>query len=173
MDAVTGFDDVIVKQFTDDGRYLICFSRNQHDLVVFRFKGVGGFGETNAWCDDGADLGAEALNAPPDDASGSEGVPNRTASASPPPPVPPSSRDAYFEFLYARPLTVDTDLLARDFAAPVLDGDFIVVASSTPPEAARQAAVADARDERPAPRGGADEDAPPPRGRDRRGRTWG
>ena len=165
MDAVTGFDDVIVKQFTDDGRYLICFSRNQHDLVVFRFKGVGGFGETNAWCDDGADLGAEALNAPPDDASGSEGVPKRN-----PRPrrrrlrSPPSSRDAYFEFLYARPLTVDTDLLARDFAAPVLDGDFIVVASSTPPEAARQAAVADARDERPAPRGGADEDAPSPPG---------
>ena len=90
MDAVTGFDDVIVKQFTDDGRYLICFSRNQHDLVVFRFKGVGGFGETNAWCDENADLGAEALNAPPDDASGSEGDPNRirvrVAAASGPPP---------------------------------------------------------------------------------------
>ena len=38
---MSGFEDVHVHRFTDDGRYLICFSRNQHDLVVYRFKGFG------------------------------------------------------------------------------------------------------------------------------------
>ena len=41
MDAVSGFEDVHVHRFTDDGKYLICFSRNQHDLVVYRFRGFG------------------------------------------------------------------------------------------------------------------------------------
>jgi len=35
VDAVSGFEDVHVHRFTDDGKYLICFSRNQHDLVVY------------------------------------------------------------------------------------------------------------------------------------------
>ena len=51
-------------------------------------------------------------------------------------PVPSSERERYFELAYSRALTVDADLLARDFAVSVLDGDYLVLASSTPPEAA-------------------------------------
>ena len=38
VDHVTVPDDVHVKRFTDDGRYLLCFSRNQRELVVYRLS---------------------------------------------------------------------------------------------------------------------------------------
>ena len=50
VDHVTVPDDVHVKRFTDDGRYLLCFSRNQRELVVYRYvggRGVNGAGRAN------------------------------------------------------------------------------------------------------------------------------
>jgi hypothetical protein len=44
--------------------------------------------------------------------------------------------ESYFTLLYTRPLTIDADVLSKDFAVTVLGGDYVVVASSTPPEAA-------------------------------------
>ena len=139
---MSGFEDVHVHRFTDDGRYLICFSRNQHDLVVYRFKGFGAADESAA-----DEPGRAAGPAPPSAGEAeNEGARIRGASggaASAPsarggePRVaqPATTRDRYFDLLYTRPLTVDADLLARDFAVTILDGAYLLVASSTPAEA--------------------------------------
>ena len=136
IDAVSGFEDVHVHRFTDDGRYLICFSRNQHDLVVYRFKGFGAEPLDDA---EGATEGppvtpsrrprAGATTEPQTENDKTcEKQRNRT-------PSPATTRDLYFQLQYQRPLTVDADLLARDFAVTVLDGDYLLLASSTPAEA--------------------------------------
>ena len=88
-------------------------------------------------------------------------------------PVPSSERERYFELAYSRALTVDADLLARDFAVSVLDGDYLVLASSTP-RRRRGATGAGPGAEPPRPRNSAAErrasgrTPPPRRGRRRK-----
>jgi hypothetical protein len=126
VDAVSGFEDVHVHKFTDCGRYLICFSRNQHDLVVFRFKGFGCASPVEG---SGAGTAAASPGTPP--SAKGDFTPNDADAI----PEPGTSRDKYFDLAYTTPLTVDADLLARDFAVTVLDGDYLLLASSTPAEA--------------------------------------
>jgi hypothetical protein len=133
VDAVSGFEDVHVHRFTDDGKYLICFSRNQHDLVVYRFRG---FGEADRR------RHAEAAGPrTPSDARGGDRDADQDENK-PPRRAPATTRDKYFDLLYTRPLTVDADLLARDFAVTILEGEYLLVASSTPAEAPPRDAAA-------------------------------
>ena len=138
---MSGFEDVHVHRFTDDGRYLICFSRNQHDLVVYRFKGFGAADESVA-DEPGRAAGPATPSAGEGEGEGPGWGPSGGAASAPSarggsPRVaqPATSRDRYFDLLYTRPLTVDADLLARDFAVTILDGAYLLVASSTPAEA--------------------------------------
>ena len=144
-------DDVHVKRFTDDGRYLLCFSRNQRELVVYRYvggRGVNGAGRTN-----GAGAGDRAASRRAEDGgeddAAAEPSHNATASVSDGDPSndtndendddarcrPDDAFESHFEHAYSRPLVIDADLLHKDFALTVLDGDYVVVASSTQPEA--------------------------------------
>jgi hypothetical protein len=133
VDAVSGFEDVHVHRFTDDGKYLICFSRNQHDLVVYRFRGFGE-AETPRRAEAAGPRTPRDARGGDRDADGDENKPPRRA--------PATTRDKYFDLLYTRPLTVDADLLARDFAVTILEGEYLLVASSTPAEAPPRDAAA-------------------------------
>ena len=120
-------------RFTDDGKYLICFSRNQHDLVVYRFRGFGE-AETPRRAEAAGPRTPRDARGGDRDADGDENKPPRRA--------PATTRDKYFDLLYTRPLTVDADLLARDFAVTILEGEYLLVASSTPAEAPPRDAAA-------------------------------
>jgi hypothetical protein len=151
VDHVTVPDDVHVKRFTDDGRYLLCFSRNQRELVVYRYvggRGVNGAGRTNGAGAGDRAAGRRAEDGGEDDAA-AEPSHNATASVSDGDPSndtndendddarcrPDDAFESHFEHAYSRPLVIDADLLHKDFALTVLDGDYVVVASSTQPEA--------------------------------------
>ena len=170
---MSGFEDVHVHRFTDDGRYLICFSRNQHDLVVYRFKGFGAADESAA-----DEPGRAAGPAPPSAARPKTRALGSEAHPVAPPPrrkrrggeprvaQPATTRDRYFDLLYTRPLTVDADLLARDFAVTILDGGVpaggVLHAREAPPPRDRGAGEPSAPTRRRNWGGRATRRAPPP-----------
>ncbi|KAK3250471.1 hypothetical protein CYMTET_40153 [Cymbomonas tetramitiformis] len=46
--------DLYIKKFTEDGQYLVCFSRCQQDIIIFRFKGL-------SYCTKGEEAPGSAL----------------------------------------------------------------------------------------------------------------
>ena len=179
VNSVAWPEEVHVKHFSADGRYLICFSRSLQDVVVYRFTGLtrcvrarhletgvniegpGGVGGAEASASAatraatspvgpdaggaGGDVAGAVLDddasthhppAPRDGRPSDEG-PADPATTSPRAASTPSGRfEDYFTLAYTRSLTIDADLLCKDFAVSVLGGDYVVLASSTPPEAA-------------------------------------
>ena len=155
---MSGFEDVHVHRFTDDGRYLICFSRNQHDLVVYRFKGFGAADESAA-----DEPGRAAGPAPPSAGEAENGRRIRAHLVAPPPrrarreprvAQPATTRDRT-STCCTRARSLWTPTCSRDFAVTILDGAYLLVASSTPARSRRRATEAPA--------------APPPTRR----RNWG
>ena len=145
VDHVTVPDDANVMRFTDDGRYLICVSRNQRELVVYRYVGGRGGGSKRAAPPAGrgrtppAEPQAPSGDpAPADDGTGTgtgAGTADDTAGDNDPRRRAEDAFAAYFEHAFSRPLVMDdADLLSKDFALTVLDGDYVIVASSTQPE---------------------------------------
>ena len=164
VDHVTVPDDANVMRFTDDGRYLICVSRNQRELVVYRYVGGRGGGSKRAAPPAGrgrtppAEPQAPSGDpAPADDGTGTgtgAGTADDTAGDNDPRRRAEDAFAAYFEHAFSRPLVMDdADLLSKDFALTVLDGDYVIVASSTQPRLGQAAtAKEDTKSPTPAPR---------------------
>ena len=124
-------EDVHVKRFTDDGRYLLCFSRTQRELVVYRYRGA-----RRCERDDGGDRGVAptAPATPENDGGGGAGMDAPLLRED----LDERDFETHFERLYALPLVIDADTLCKDFAVSVLAGDYVIVASSTHPEAVQR-----------------------------------
>eukprot|EP00850_Spirogloea_muscicola_P009983 SM000057S18413 [mRNA] locus=s57:437159:441728:- [translate_table: standard] len=107
--------DHVVRKFTQDGQYLIAFSRSQQDLLVYRYKGLsfGYRGDDPVQHFSGAGGG------------GGDGL-------------PPEARtfEGYFVQVYSRPMASvhSGELLCKDFLLTTDSGNFGILALSTAPE---------------------------------------
>lgn len=119
--------DVVFRKFSSDGKRLVCFSRSLHDLVVYPFTG-------HAFCT----RSAAAKQSPPQDEHSARavnadgnGVAGQTTDRE-------QQRDettafgAYFSAPTVTPLCTGAEVLCKDFLIEVLDGAFVIVASSLP-----------------------------------------
>eukprot|EP00698_Gefionella_okellyi_P023491 TRINITY_DN8040_c0_g1_i1.p1 TRINITY_DN8040_c0_g1~~TRINITY_DN8040_c0_g1_i1.p1 ORF type:complete len:536 (-),score=49.85 TRINITY_DN8040_c0_g1_i1:120-1727(-) len=97
---------ILMRKFTSDGRYLICFSSTLHDLILYRFKGFDG-------CTQGGIGDSEYVE-----------------------DVIPSCADnkfeSYFLKLYESPLTENSQVLCKDFCLLVNQQQFLILVSSSP-----------------------------------------
>eukprot|EP00899_Mesostigma_viride_P012278 jgi/Mesvir1/21050/Mv16541-RA.1 len=107
--------DCFIRKFTNDGQYLLCFSRSQQELIVYRYKGVSySCQDSSIPVDENEEFLAHCKNF-----------------------------DSYFTLLYTKLLSSGTEVLCKDFLLVTQDGKFVVVASSTPPSQGAQPPVPD------------------------------
>ncbi|KAI9010101.1 De-etiolated protein 1 Det1-domain-containing protein [Hyaloraphidium curvatum] len=98
---------VVFRKFSPDGKYIVCFSKGQHAVAVFRYKGPG--------------YPEDAISHP----STVNGVP-------PEEPCPTTAFSTFFEFQCEATLTSGNELLCKDFSLFAADKRTLVLASAVP-----------------------------------------
>ncbi|GBG74929.1 hypothetical protein CBR_g19443 [Chara braunii] len=126
--------DHSIRRFTNDGQFLICFSRQLQDLIVYRYRGVNHSwkGEEAPEVVGGGGSGAARRGGAVGVGAGWE---EEGASLSSPPAGTRSRAfDNFFHHLYTVPLGSGTEILCKDFCLFTDSDTYGVLATSSPPD---------------------------------------
>ncbi|GJD07816.1 Light-mediated development protein DET1 [Galdieria sulphuraria] len=102
--------NIIIRRFTPDGKYLVCFSQNQKDLVVYRYVGPH-------FCTKGPVSDIESMNK---EKNHSDIL---------------NSFEHFFSLHFQRTVALRSEILCKTFCIAGLNGTCLIVASWSPPQA--------------------------------------
>eukprot|EP00240_Pyramimonas_obovata_P012639 CAMPEP_0118948938 /NCGR_PEP_ID=MMETSP1169-20130426/48710_1 /TAXON_ID=36882 /ORGANISM="Pyramimonas obovata, Strain CCMP722" /LENGTH=257 /DNA_ID=CAMNT_0006895465 /DNA_START=272 /DNA_END=1041 /DNA_ORIENTATION=- len=95
--------DFYIRKFVNDGQLLICLSNCQQEVIVYRYTGL-------SYCTPGEGKPPQSVADLPEKAKTFEG---------------------YFRQLYVRRLSMNPELMCKDFCVVIHEGKYAVLASST------------------------------------------
>ncbi|GJQ14372.1 hypothetical protein GpartN1_g6163.t1 [Galdieria partita] len=102
--------NIVIRRFTPDGKYLVCFSQNQKDLVVYRFVGPH-------FCSKGSVSDVDTMS-------------NENNHF----PIP-NSFEHFFSLHFQKTIAFRNEILCKTFCIAGLNGSYLIVASWSPPQA--------------------------------------
>eukprot|EP00871_Galdieria_phlegrea_P001863 jgi/Galph1/2678/GphlegSOOS_G1344.1 len=105
------FPNIIFRRFTPDGKYLVCFSQDQKDLVIYRYIGPHLCSKPNV------------INEEND----------QTEQF-----TEPSNFENFFRFRYQLTVAAGSDILCKTFCLSALNGSILILASWSPPSIASE-----------------------------------
>ncbi|KAJ3406631.1 acid phosphatase det1, partial [Chytridiales sp. JEL 0842] len=107
---------VVLKKFSPDGQYLICFSKHYHSLTVYHYNGAQAYGNLHA----AYVADQESMETEEDD--------NPSSAQS------ENAFDTFFTLNYEMPITSGTEILCKDFCLFTTDQRYLILASAVPAE---------------------------------------